>query len=148
MAVSNISSTSNNIKEMTDLMVSDNYVIDKAILYCKYKSPSTQIMFGNILDNYRDYFEQYLVEEKVDKKYFYQPAYFAEDYYGTADLDFLVLYFSKITTLFEFDKPKIKVLPRERLTEINKLFVQYRTTVKESYDNPLIYYENMVLKKL
>ena len=62
------------------------------------------------------------VEMEVPKKFYYQPAAFAENYYGTADLDFLVLYFAKMTSLFEFTKPKIKVLPSSRLLEINRLY--------------------------
>ena len=146
MAVSNASSMQNTIKDMVDMMDRDNYTIDKTLTYCRYKTMSSQVVLGNILDNYRDYFEQFLIEEKLDKKYWNQPAYFAEDYYGTPDLDFIVLYFAKISTLFDFKKDKIKVLPRSRIPELNKLFVEYRTIVKNSYNNPLIYYNDTVLK--
>lgn len=134
--VSNISNNENTLKSMLSVMNSDNYTIDKSILYCTYKNKDNIYQYTNILDNYRDYFEQYLVEMEVPKKFYYQPAAFAENYYGTADLDFLVLYFAKMTSLFEFTKPKIKVLPSSRLLEINRLFTEYKDEVKDSYNNP------------
>lgn len=134
--VSNISNNENTLKSMLSVMNSDNYTIDKSILYCTYKNKDNIYQYTNILDNFRDYFEQYLVEMEVPKKFYYQPAAFAENYYGTADLDFLVLYFAKMTSLFEFTKPKIKVLPSSRLLEINRLFTEYKDEVKDSYNNP------------
>ena len=133
--VSNISNSDKTIKSMYMDIDSDNYTIDKTLLYCNYNDENI-ISFGNIMDNYRDYFEQYLVEVDVPKKFFYQPAAFAENYYGTPDLDFLVLYFAKILTLFDFNKEKIKVLPKSRLLELNKLFIQYKGEVDKSYREP------------
>ena len=146
MGYVNLSNTSNTVKVEKSLMDSDTYCIEKTLTYCKYKTVGTKVVLGNILDYYRDYFEQFLVEEKLDKKYWNQPAYFAEDYYGTADLDFLVLYFARISTLFDFNKKKIKVLPRERIPEINKLFVEYRKYVTDSYNNPVMYFKDIVIK--
>ena len=136
--VSNVSNNDKTLKTMLMNLESDNYTIDKILLYCNYKNENI-FSFGNILDDYRDYFEQYLVEVDVPKRFFYQPAAFAENYYGTPDLDFLVLYFAKIPTLFDFTKDKIKVLPNSRLLELNKLFVQYKTIVDKSYREPVMF---------
>ena len=143
MSIKNASNSINTIKEMSDSISSDNYIIDKTLLYCKYKTTLTKVELGNILDYYRDYFDQFLVEEELDPKYWYQPAYFAEDYYGTPDLDFLVLYFARISTLLDFKKKKIKVLPNARLPEINKLFVENRVLVNKSFNTPLSYFEEI-----
>lgn len=134
--IKNASQNENTLKSMISVMDSDNYTIDKALLYCTYDNENFHVAYLNILDDYADYFEQYLETIEVPKKYFYQPAAFAENYYGSADLDFLILYFAKMTDLSEFNRDKIKILPKSRLVEINRLFVQYRDYVKEKYNNP------------
>lgn len=146
MAITNVSSKEKTIKNMYQLLASDNYIVDNFIYYCKYNTDDYQIELGNILDDYRDYFEQYLEEADVDKDFYYQPAAFAENYYGTPDLDFLVLYFAKISTMFEFDMPKIMVLPRDRMLEINRLMITYRNEIEKSYENPTKYLEETYLK--
>ena len=95
----------------------------------------------NILDKYRDYFENFLEDTTINENYFYSPAAFAENYYGTPDLDFIVLYFAKMTSIFEFNKKNIKVLPNSRLTELNQLFVKYKAEVEESRNSPEEYME-------
>lgn len=137
----NVSNNAKTIKDMFAKLPSDNYVVDKSILYCTYNSNNYQLEFGNIIDDFRDYFEKYLVEVDLPKKFYYQPAAFSQNYYGTPDLDFLVLYFSKCMSLFEFNKEKIKVLPASRLLEINRLFVEFKNDVNESYNNPTKYIE-------
>jgi len=145
MAFSSPSSKEKTVKNIISVLDSDNYSIDKTILYCNYNGLN-YISFGNILDSYRDYFNQYLVETSLSKKFYYQPAAFAENYYGTASLDFLVLYFANITSLFDFNVPKIKVLPKSKLIEINKLFTQFKITVEDSYKNPVSYIEESPYK--
>lgn len=146
MSVVNISSKEKTIKTMYQLLDSDNYTIDKFIYYCEYNGDDYQVELGNILDNYRDYFEQFLITMTIPDKFFYQPAAFAENYYGTPDLDFLVLYFAKMQTLFQFNKSEIKVLPKDKILEINRLIVQYKESVLESYKNPSKYLEETYLK--
>ena len=118
---------------------SDVWQIDNMELFCRYKNNVFPI--ANILDDYRDYFEQdgFLEEISLDKKYYYSPARFAEDYYGTPDLDFLVMYFAKVTSLFEFNRKTIKVLSPERLRDVNRLIVKYKDVVKQSKENPTQY---------
>lgn len=134
--ISNVSSKEKSLKGYILMADSDNYTIDKTLLYCNYKDKSIQVAYSTILDNYRDYFEQYLEDVEVPEKYFYQPAAFSEYYYGTPDLDFLVLYFAKLFSMFDFTRKKIKALPPSRLVELNRLFVEYREEVKDSYNNP------------
>lgn len=116
---------------------SDLWTFDSTITYINYNNISA-IQDTYILDEFRDYLEQedYLEEVILDKKFYYSPAGFAEYYYGTPDLDFLVMYFSKTTTLFEFNRKKIKVLAPERLKDINKIILAYKDTVKDSKENP------------
>lgn len=135
MALKNVSNKEKTVKSMYSLLPNDNYTVDKMILYCKYPD-GTIIELGNILDNYRDYFEQFLVDADVPESMFYQPAAFAEFFYGTPDLDFLVLYFAKMLSLFDFKKSKIKVLPKAKLLDVSRLFLNYKKTVEESYKNP------------
>ena len=140
MAYTNISSREKSVKSMLSLLESDNYTVDKTILYCNYKD--NIVSFGNILDNYRDYFEQFLVDTDVSEDMYYQPALFAETYYGTPDLDFLVLYFAKMVSIFDFKKSKIKELPRAKILEINRLFIEYKNSVSGSYKNPEDYVDD------
>ena len=143
MSVRNVSSDAKTVKGMFTLLENDNYSIDHILYYCKFKNSDDKtqsiVECGNILDNYRDYFDKYLITVDVAKKFYYQPAAFAENYYGTPDLDFLVLYFARMSTMFDFNKPKIKVIPRARLLEINRLFTEYQDDVKNSYNNPSEY---------
>lgn len=138
MAVSNTSERAMTVKDMWNLLPSDNWSIDRALYYCIYENASI-VQVSLILENYYSYFKQYLVEVNVDEKYYYCPQMFAKDYYGDAGLDFLVMYFSHITTNFEFNKPKIKVLDYSKLKEINQLFTKYREDVNESKSNPPVY---------
>lgn len=136
MAVSNTSNREKTLKSMLSVIDNDLYTIDKTLLYCTYNNSGDVVEFGNILDDYRDYFEKYLEDTEVPKHMFYQPAAFAEKYYGTPDLDFIVLYFAKMKSLFDFKQNKIKVLPKHRLHELNKLFIKYKNKVEGSYKNP------------
>ena len=143
MAISNVSNKEKTIKSMYSSLDSDIYSIDKTLFYCNYSNRNDQagyvVQFEDILDNYRDYLETKLVDADVPKSMYYQPAAFAEMYYGTPDLDFLVLYFAKMVSLFEFKKSQIKVLPKAELLKINKLFIAYKSAVENSYKNPVDY---------
>lgn len=134
----NSSSKEKTVKSMYSALSSDNWTIDKVTLYAKYNNKCI-VPAGNILDNYNDYFSQFLEDANVDKKFYYQPAAFSENYYGTPDLDFIVLYFARMFSLFEFNKPVIKVLPKTKLVELNKLLVQYKNKVENSKANPTEY---------
>lgn len=131
---SNQSSKEKTIKTMMDALPQDTWNRDKELFYGNYNG----LIIGsdNILNNFRDYFDQFLVDADVPEKFFYQPAAFAEFYYGTPDLDYLVLYFANMMSLFEFNKEKIKVLPRSRLVEYNKLLTTYKDKITESHKNP------------
>lgn len=145
MAILNISNSEKTLKELLEAMPSDIYVIDRFITYCKYKYENYQIQLNNILDKYYDYFENTegtLIKIDVPKKFYYQPAAFAENYYGTPDLDWLVLYFSKTTTLFDFNKPEIKILAKSHLVDIIRIMNEYSKDVEDSYNNPIQYIEN------
>lgn len=146
MAIVNVSSKEKTVKSTYQLLASDNFSVDKFIYYCHYNTKDYQIEIDNILDNYRDYFETKLVEVTVPPKFYYQPAAFAENYYGTPDLDFLVLYFAKISTLLEFNREKIMVLPQTEMLKINRLIVEYKDEVQYSYDHPTDYMEDTYLK--
>jgi len=132
---SNIEKT---IKNKMRLMAGDFWTVDNISLYSNYLDIAI-LPDGFILDSYKDYFEQYLEEIELKEEFHYSPTLFSEIYYGTPDLDFLVLYFAGIPSLFEFDSNKIKVLPITILTDLNKLIVVYKNTVKESKVNPTEY---------
>jgi len=136
MANKNVSDSEKTIKSMLSVMGSDNYTIDKLIEYTRYGDDGNIMMLSLFLDNYQDYFSQYLVSVEVPEKYYYQPAYFSEMYYGTPGLDWLVLYFAGMTSLFEFKKPKIKILPKNRILELTKLMAAKAYEVSDSYNFP------------
>jgi hypothetical protein len=108
------------------------------MLHCNYLN-AVILPDGFILDEYRDYFENFLIDIAVPKEFYYSPTLFAESQYGTADLDFLVLYFAKMNSLFEFNRPVIKFLPVTSLSDLNKLIVQNRLNVRNSKTNPTLY---------
>jgi hypothetical protein len=140
MAARNQSNSEKTVKSTLRVMPADTWTIDNVTLVCSYRD---QIVLpeGFILDDYRDYFEQFLQEVDVPEEFFYSPTRFAESVYGTPDLDFLVLYFSGIMTAFEFNKPRIRILPATSLRDINRLIVEKRGEVRSSRQNPREYTE-------
>jgi len=138
MAIKNLSTSATTVKTMYELMPSDSWTLDKCVLYGNYDNASivqTEILF----DKYFSYLSQYLIELDVDKKYYYQPGLFAQDYYGDSALDFVVLYFAKMTSLFEFNKPKITVFDYAHIQDLNKIFTAYKNIVTDNKQNPPTY---------
>lgn len=138
MAIVNNSSKATTIKNMIDLFPSDNWTITKALGFCCYDG-IVDIQDEFILDKYYNYLKDFLIEVDVDPKYYYAPQTFAKDYYGDPKLDFLVLYFAGMTTIFEFKRPKIKVLDYTHLPDINRIFTKYSDYITESRENPKVY---------
>lgn len=136
MAFKNVSNNEKTVKNMYRMGSSDNWTLARTTVFMKYQT-NTIIPYYNILDNFRDYFIPKLVTINLDEKFYYQPTKFAEYYYGDPLLDWIVLYFSNIPTLFEFNKPTIKVLPVTCMNDINQIIVKYRNTVAQSNTNPI-----------
>lgn len=136
----NISTEKKTLKEELATASNDIWCADRFMLYGNYLDKII-LPDGNILDGFYDYFSNFLEEVELPERFYYQPAAFSENYYGTPDLDFLVLYFSQIPTLFEFNKKKIKVLPVTKLNELNQIAINYKLKVKNSYENPIKYTE-------
>lgn len=134
----NASSEEKTIRTRYDALSNDSWTIDKFLYYANYQD-KIKLPYQTILENYDDYFSEFLEEVNVPSRFYYSPTGFSEYYYGTPDLDFLILYFARMTTLFEFTQPKIKVLPRTKLIELNKLIVKYKYNVEESKKNPSTY---------
>jgi hypothetical protein len=134
----NNSNREKTIKDKMRAMPGDFWVIDNVSLYSNYLDIAI-MPDGLILDDYRDYFEQFLEEIELEDKYHYIPSLFAYDYYGAAELDFLVLYFANMSTAFDFSTPKITVLPPTLLVDLNKLIVFHKNEVKNSKENPIKY---------
>ena len=136
----NPSNKEKTLNTMVAQLPKDTWTLENFEMFCNYKNISL-IPSGWILDDYRDYFEVngFIEEIDLDKKYYYSPAMFAEDYYGTADLDFMVLYFAKKTSLFEFNTKKIKALIPERLKDINKIILARKNDLQANNDNPPMY---------
>ena len=138
MAYKNQSSYETTIRGMMKTFPNDNWDIDRILYYCIYEN-AAQVQCDLLLNSYREYFEEYLEEIEVDPKYYYEPAKFAEDFYGDAALDFLVLYFAEMSSAFEFKKPKIKVLKYSKLADFNKMVVKYKTEINGSKTAPKSY---------
>jgi hypothetical protein len=134
----NQSNREKTIKSTMRALPGDFWSIDNISLYGNYNNIA-MIPDGFILDNFRDHFEQYLEVIELKEEFFYSPTLFSEFYYGTPDLDFLVLYFAKIPTLFEFNKSRITVLPITALTDLNKVIIAYKNEVRNSKSNPTLY---------
>jgi hypothetical protein len=113
----------------------DIWSVDRVSEFVRY-GKSNVVLIGSILDDYYEYFAQYLIDYDLDEEFYYSPAAFSEKYYGTPGLDFLVMYFAGIPTVFDFNVPKIKVLPPERLSDLNQLIVAKKDAVANSKSDP------------
>lgn len=131
----NISNDSKTIKTTLSSISSDIWNISRTCFYGNYNDQGI-VINGSILENYKDYFDKKLVETDVDEKFFYSPSYFSEHYYGTPDLDFLIMYFAGVTSLFQFNKKRIKVLPKTALLELSQLMLANEEKVSASYNKP------------
>lgn len=115
---------------------SDNWTLDRVLTYVKYQS-NLVVPYENILDNYNDYFDKYLIEVEIDSKYFYKPTMYAYYYYGDASFWWILLYYSKIPTALDFNKKKIKILPKDKLKDLNQIFINYKEYINEVNNTPL-----------
>jgi hypothetical protein len=140
MAAKNQSNNEKTVKTTLRTMPADFWTVDNVSLYCNYKDLII-LPDGFILDEYRDYFENFLEEVDLGEQFHYSPSLFSQVYYGTPDLDFLVLYFAKIPTLFEFNQPKIRILPLTALLDLNKLIVESKQLIRDSKKDPTVYQE-------
>ena len=133
----NSSEKQKTLYDMFQRFPSDIWTLDNLQTYCNYNNISIMPL-NYILDDYKDYFEVngFLKEVELPKKYWYSPAMFAYDTYGTADLDFMVLYFAKKTSIFEFNTKKIQILDPERIKDINRIIVANKEFIKENKKNP------------
>ncbi len=136
----NHSNKASSVYEEFQSLSNDTWSLDNLLMFCNYQKISILPDFS-ILDEYSDYLQQedFIETVELDEKYYYSPQAFAEDYYGTADLDFLVLYFARIDSMFSFNRKKIRVLKRERLSDINRIIVKNKERVKENRSNPTVY---------
>lgn len=128
------------IHEEFQALSTDTWSLDNLMMFCNYKNISIMPDYI-ILDNYRDYLEQegFLTTIDLDEKYHYSPQAFSEYYYGTPDLDFLVMYFSKIDSMYSFNRKKITVLKKERLSDINRIIVKNKDEIKANRNDPTVY---------
>jgi hypothetical protein len=137
----NNSNNEKTVKSTLNIMSSDLWTIDNLSRYSNYKDIA-MIPDGFVLDDFRDHFEANYIEEiPLEEKYMYSPSLFSEYYYGTPDLDWLVMYFAKIPSLFEFNTPTIRVLSKTGLADLNKLMIEYKQEVFDSKNNPPAYEE-------
>ena len=134
----NNSNKEKTFKNKMRAMPGDFWTIDQISLYSNYLGIAI-LPDGFILDEYRDYFEQFLEEIPLDERYHYSPTLFAYEYYGAAELDFLVLYFANMSTVFDFNTKTIKVLPPTLLVDLNRLIIKYKKEVQNSKINPTKY---------
>jgi hypothetical protein len=148
MATRNQSNREKTVKSTIRVIPSDTWTIDNLTLLCVYKD-RVVLPEGLVLDDYRDHFEQFLEEVDLPEEFWYSPSRFSESLYGTPDLDFLILYFAGIPTLFEFNSKRIMVLPATSLQDLNRLIVDRRVQVRSSRINPAEYpeLEEIVLPK-
>jgi hypothetical protein len=60
--------------------------------------------------------------------------------YGTPDLSFLILYFANMTHPSQFNRKKIKVLPKSKVALVlNDLKNMYGSQVHKNLENPYVY---------
>jgi len=89
-----------------------------------------------ILSDFLPFLKNYAIKVELDKKYYQRPNLFALEYYGAAELEWLVLYVSGISHPVDFTHAIIEVLPVNILNDINKLITLYKKEVQNSKANP------------
>jgi hypothetical protein len=137
--VKNASNKTTTIVDMMTAMNTSDLVQDvNFFMKCKYLQ-SMEVYYNNIISDYRDYFDELLEEIDLDPKYHYQPMKFAEDTYGTPDLYFMVLYFANLTSLLDFNVPKIKILPASKIDIFLKLLTKYKNDIKANRESPDVF---------
>jgi hypothetical protein len=92
-----------------------------------------------ILNHFLPFFKSYSIKMKIDEKYYQKPNLFALDYYGSSELEWLVLYVSGISHPIDFNHSIIDVLPVSMLNDLNKLVTLYKKEVQESRNKPEAY---------
>lgn len=92
-----------------------------------------------ILNDFLPFFKSYSIKVTLEDKYYQKPNLFALDYYGAAELEWLVLYVSGISHPIDFTHSIIDVLPVNMLNDINKLVTLYKKEVQESKIKPMAY---------
>jgi hypothetical protein len=105
---------------------------------CQYLQ-SMEVYYKNIIADYRDYFDDLLVEIDLDPKYKYKPNLFAAEKYGTPDLYFMVLYLANVTSAIDFVGPKIKMLPVSKIDLFNRLQTHFNAEIVNNKLYPDVY---------
>lgn len=118
----NPSNKETTVKKSVAVMKDDIWNVDRLLMLADYDGEAI-IPVYNVLDLYREFFDTLLVDIDVPAEYFYDPRRFSKMYYGSPDLDFLILYFSNTSNSFDFNKESIKVLPKNELTKLNELML-------------------------
>jgi hypothetical protein len=92
-----------------------------------------------ILQRFLPFFKYYATKITLDPKYYQKPNLFALDYYGSSELEWLVLFVSGVSHPIDFNLPIIEVLPVNILNDLNKLITLYKGEVQNSKNNPDAY---------
>jgi hypothetical protein len=143
--VNNPADSAISIKE--SISTSKNHLWDTSNFFT-YGYIGNLIMPDNmILDKYKTIFDQLLIEEQLDPKYYYNPGLFALDKYGSQNLDFVVMYLSGIYSILDFNKPTIKYLPDQYMKSIYKILRDSQGEVNRTKNSPTEY-ENLTVFEL
>lgn len=143
--LTNRSDNKSTIKEAIDISEFDTWNDNKMYTLCNYRNEFI-VPDEFILDGYKKILSTELIEVPLKEEFRYQPAAFSADYYGTPELDFLVMYFSGIHTLLDFDKPKIKVLPEHMIRKLLEIVEKNKDKVEESKTNPNVVHDTTLYR--
>lgn len=112
--------------------------VNSFLLYCNYKDTGF-LPDVCTLDNYRDVLMEMCTYIPLEEKYHYKPQLFALDYYGSSNMDFVVLYFSGLYSATEFATDKIRVMPPEHLRYLSEIITLHEQDIKENRVSPVRY---------
>lgn len=143
--VKNNADNENSIKNAIEQSKFDTWNDRSMYTYCNYRDKMI-VQEKFILEDYKNAFLDELEEIELPKEYWYQPAAFANYYYGTPELDFLVLYFAGIETMLDFNKEKIKVLPVHLVRTLLTIIEKHKDDVERSIQNPPTYYDTTLYR--
>lgn len=130
--------SASNITELIKLGKDQDISHKKLFFKSKIKSFDRFIIVNNqsIINKYIDFLKKIIVEyEMTDDefdKYKYQPKRFCLDIYGSMELWSLLLSINNMSTLLEFNRPKIKAFTQDIFDVLNEILILEDEYIKDN----------------
>lgn len=101
-----------------------------------YTIGDLQITQYNIFEDYREVLDNLCIEIDLPESLYYKPEHTAYYIYGTVDLWYLLLFLNDIGSFLDFTKPKIKIIPLDKIVVINNIIEKNKERLIYNTNNP------------